>query len=128
MRLVQGWPLPAAAYVLAVLMVLTVLSAILTLLAFRRFDQKVAYLKARRDGTPLPAIDPALGRLVDRLVPDVVMINTFPRMSHIVEYMELTGERRKLIVADLHLGTPSDRHLRHREALARAEATEGIAG
>ena len=51
------------------------------------------------------------------------MINTFPRMSHIVEYMELTGEHRLLIVADLHLGTPSDRHLRHRAALARAEAT-----
>jgi hypothetical protein len=45
-----------------------------------------------------------------------------------VEYMELTGERRKLIVADLHLGTPSARHLRHQQALARAEAAEGIAG
>jgi len=41
-------------------------------------------------------------------VPDVVMINTFPRMKHIVEHMELTGEHRLLIVADLHLGTPSD--------------------
>lgn len=127
-RLVQAWPLPAAAYVLAILVTLTVLSSILTLLAFRRFDQKVAYLKAQRDGTPLPTIDTPIGRLIDRLVPDVVMINTFPRMSHIVEYMELTGERRKLIVADLHLGTPSARHLRHKEALARAQATEGIAG
>jgi hypothetical protein len=127
-RLVQGWPLPAAAYVLGVLVVLSVLSSILTLLAFRRFDQKVAYLKARRDGTPLPSIDGRVGRLVDRLVPDVVMINTFPRMSQIVEYMGLTGERRKLIVADLHLGTPSARHLRHQQALARAEAAEGIAG
>ena len=36
------------------------------------------------------------------------MINTLPRMKHIVEYMELTGEHRLLIVADLHLGTPSD--------------------
>ena len=128
LRLVQGWPLPAAAWVLAVLVTLTVLSSILTLLAFHRFDQKVAALKAQRDGTPALTIDTPLGRLVDRLVPDVVMINTFPRMSHIVEYMELTGERRKLIVADLHLGTPSDRHLQHRAALARAEATEGIAG
>ena len=127
-RLIAGLPLPAAAYALAVLVVLTVLSTILTLLAFRRFDQKVSYLTAQRDGTPLPAIDTPLGRLVDRLAPDVVMINTFPRMSHIVEYMELTGERRKLIVADLHLGRPSARHLRHRQALARAEAAEGIAG
>jgi uncharacterized membrane protein len=64
-RPVQGWPLPAAAYVLGVLVVLTVLSSILTLLAFRRFDQKAAYLKARRDGTPLPSIDGRVGRLVD---------------------------------------------------------------
>ena len=85
-------------------------------------------LEAQRDGTPAPMIDTPLGRLVDRLVPDVVMINTFLRMSHIVEYMELTGEHRLLIVTDLHLGTPSDRHLRHKAALARAEATEGIAG
>ena len=116
------------ASVLVVLLVLTALSAILTLLAFHRFDRKVVYLEAKRDGQqPLPNIDTPVGRLVDRLVPDVVMINTFPRMSHIVEYMELTGEHRKLIVADLHLGTPSERHLRHKEALARAEATQGIA-
>lgn len=60
-RLVESWPLPAAAYVLAVLVVLTVLSSILTLLAFRRFDQKVAYLKARRDGAPLPRSTPRSG-------------------------------------------------------------------
>ncbi|HEU5487021.1 MAG TPA: putative ABC transporter permease [Microlunatus sp.] len=125
--LIQAMPLPGAAYLLAVLIVLTLLSVVLTLLAFRRFDQKVAYLKAQRDGRPLPPIDTRVGRLVDRLVPDVVMINTFPRMSHLVDYMELTGERRKLIVADLHLGTPTERHLRHNEALARARATEGIA-
>ena len=77
----QGWPLPAAAYVLGVLLVLTVLSSILTLLACRRFDQLVATMKARRDGTPLPSIDSPVGRLVDRLVPDVVMIDTFPRMG-----------------------------------------------
>jgi hypothetical protein len=126
-RLIESMPLPAAAYLLAVLITLTVLSAILTLLAFHRFDRKVTYLRAKRDGQPLPRIDSPVGRLVDRLVPDVVMINTFPRMSHIVEYMELTGKRRKLIVADLHLGTPSQRHLEHNAALARARASEGIA-
>ena len=51
------------------------------------------------------------------------MINTFPRMKHIVEHMELTGEHRLLIVADLHLGTPSDTGTcGTRAALARAEA------
>jgi hypothetical protein len=100
---------------------------VLTLLAFRRFDQKVAYLKAQRDGQPLPRIDTAVGRMIDQLVPDPVMINTFPRMSHIVEYQELTGKHRRLIVADLHLGTPTERHRKHAEALARAQATEGVA-
>ena len=95
----QGWALLTAASVLAVLMMSTALSLILTVLAFHRFDQMVAYPKAQRDSTPLPTIDTPFGRLIGRLVPDVVMINTFPRMSHIVEYMELTGERRRLIVA-----------------------------
>lgn len=39
------------------------------------------------------------------------MINTFPRMSHIVEYMQLSGKPRKLVVWELHLGTPSKGHL-----------------
>jgi hypothetical protein len=49
-------------------------------------------------------------------------------MSHIVEDVELTGELRLLIVADLHLVHPVGPALRHEQALARAEATEGIAG
>lgn len=126
-RLIESLPRPGAVYVLAVLIILTALSAILTLAAFHRYDQKVAYLKAQRDGRPLPRIDTALGRVIDRLVPETVMINTFPRMSHIVEYQQLTGHHRKLIVADLHLGTPSERHVRHREELAKAQAAEGIA-
>ena len=126
-RMVTSWPVPGAFYALVVLLVLTTVSAVLTLLAFRRFDQKVAYLKAQRDGRPLPTIDTPIGRLVDRLVPDAVMINTFPRMSHIVEYQELTGKHRRLIVADLHLGTPTERHRKHAAALARAQATEGVA-
>ena len=126
-RMVTSWPLPGAFYALVALLVLTTVSVVLTLLAFRRFDKKVAYLKAQRDGRPLPTIDTPIGRLVNRLVPDAVMINTFPRMSHIVEYQELTGKHRRLIVADLHLGTPTERHRKHAEALARAQATEGVA-
>lgn len=116
---VNGFPRPAFEYVLNVLLVITGLSVVLTLMAFIRFDQKVAYLKAKRDDLPLPHIDTAWGRLIDRLVPDVVMINTFPRMSHIVEYMELSGKPRKLIIWDLHLGTPSELHRRLSEHNAR---------
>jgi uncharacterized membrane protein len=118
---VNSLPKPAFSYVLIVCLVLTGLSVILTLLAFWRFDRKVAYLKAQRDGTPLPRLDTALGRLIDRLVPDVVMINTFPRMSHIVEYQQLSGKYRKMIVVDLHLGKPSELHEKLRELKELAE-------
>lgn len=115
---------PGAEFVLNTFLVLTLLSVILTLMAFRRFDQKVAYLKAQRDGTELPRIDTGWGRLIDRLVPDVVMINTFPRMSHIVEYMKLSGKPRKLIIWELHLGKTTEGHDKLREAneLARKAA------
>jgi uncharacterized membrane protein len=124
---VNSFPRPGADYVLTVLLVITGLSLILTLMAFVRFDQKVAYLKAKRDGQPLPHIDTAWGRMIDRLVPDVVMINTFPRMSHIVEYMELSGQPRKLVVWDLHLGKPTVLHQQlreHNEKTQRAALSE----
>ncbi len=115
---------PGAEFLLNACLVLTLLSVILTLMAFRRFDQKVAFLKAQRDGTEPPRIDTGWGRLIDRLVPDVVMINTFPRMSHIVEYMELSGKPRKLIIWELHLGKTTEGHdrLRERNELARLAA------
>ena len=57
-RMVTSWPLPGAFYTLVVLILLTTVSAVSTLLAFRRFDQKVAYLKAQRDGRRLPTSTP----------------------------------------------------------------------
>ncbi len=118
---VESLPRPAFDYILIGCLILTGLSVILTLMAFKRFDQKVNYLKAQRDGTALPRIDTAWGRLIDRLVPDVVMINTFPRMSHIVEYQQLSGKQRKLVVVDLHLGTPSELHQKLNELKELAE-------
>lgn len=55
---VDSFPRPAGEYVLNVLLVITFLSLVLTLMAFVRFDQKVDYLKAKRDGTPLPTSTP----------------------------------------------------------------------
>ena len=127
LAVVDAIPRPAGEYLLNVLLVLTLASVVLTLAAFLRFDQKVAYLTAERDGQPLPPIDGVFGRVVDRLVPDVVMINTFPRMSHIVDYMELSHQPRKLIVAELHLGTPSELHQRLREHNERLHLT-GLGG
>jgi uncharacterized membrane protein len=115
LAVVDSLPRPAFEYVLNVALVLTAASVALTLAAFIRFDQKVENLRALRDGKPAPHGDSMFARVVDKLVPDVVMINTFPRMTHIVDYMELSGQPRKLIVLDLHLGTPSELHRKLRE-------------
>ncbi len=119
---VDGIPRPIGQTILVVALVLTGLSVILTLAAFLRFDQKVAYLKAKQEGRPLPDIESVFGRVVDRLVPDQVMINTFPRMVHIVEYQQLSNQPRRLLVLDLHLGKPSELHRKlqeHNTGLAR---------
>ena len=93
--------------VLGLLVVLTIMSIILTLLTYRRVAQRNTYLTAKRDGQDAVMPQPWWGRLVDRLVPDWVLVNTFPRMSLIAEYQELSGHHRKLIVWMPKLGRPS---------------------
>ncbi len=115
---VDSWARPAAEVVLTVFVAITLASVTLTLMAFRRLDLKLAALRAQRDGEPVPDIDTGWGRLIDKVVPDVVLINTFPRMSQVLEYMTLTGKPRKLVIWDLHLGTPSPRHLELRRLAA----------
>jgi hypothetical protein len=51
-------------------------------------------LRARARGEAVSAFDTGWDRLIDRLAPGSVMINTFPRMSLMTEFMELTGEQR----------------------------------
>ena len=115
---VDSWARPAAEVVLTVLVAITLVSVVLTLMAFRRLDQKLAALRAHRDGRAAPDIDTRWGRLLDRIVPDVVLINTFPRMSQVLQYMTLTGKPRKLVTLDLHLGTPSPLHVEQRRLSA----------
>jgi hypothetical protein len=43
------------------------------------------------------ASDTVWDRLIARLAPDSVMINSFPRTSLMLEFMELAGERRAWI-------------------------------
>ena len=102
--MVDSWARPAAEVVLTILVAITLVSVTLTLMAFRRLDQKLGALRAQRDGQPVPDIDTAWGRLIDRIVPDVVLINTFPRMSQVLEYMTLSGKPRRLVTLDLRLG------------------------
>lgn len=103
-------PLAVGVPVLAVLLVLFALSSVLTLLTYRRVAQKNAVLRARKDGAEAALPNPWWGRLVDRLVPDRVLIDTFPRMSLVTEYMELTGQHRSVIFWQFAIGqSPAQR-------------------
>jgi len=78
-------------------MVLALLSVVTTLAALARMRRRVARLRARARGEAITAFDTGWDRLIDRLAPGPVMINTFPRMSLMTEFMELTGEHRAWI-------------------------------
>jgi uncharacterized membrane protein len=83
--------------ILTVLMILALLSLAVTLAALARIRRRVAVLKARARGDSVTASDTVWDRLIARLAPDSVMINSFPRTSLMLEFMELAGERRAWI-------------------------------
>jgi uncharacterized membrane protein len=83
--------------ILTVLMILALLSLAVTLAALARIRRRVAVLKARARGEAVTASDTVWDRLIARLAPDSVMINSFPRASLMLEFMELAGERRAWI-------------------------------
>jgi uncharacterized membrane protein len=116
---VEAIPRSVGLPVLVVLCAATAMSTVLTLAAFARLDRKVAALRAAEDGLDAELPDTRIGNLIDRLVPDEVLINTFPRMSRVVEYQGLTCRRRRTWRLDLHLGRPSPliRDARERAAL-----------
>jgi hypothetical protein len=81
-----------------VLMVLALLSMVgCYLAALARIRKRVAILKAQAQGQVVTASDTNWDRLIDGLAPDSVMINSFPWTSLMMEFMELTGERRACI-------------------------------
>jgi len=92
----------AGEIVLTTLMVLALLSIVVTLAALARMRRRVAKLRAGARGEAITAFDTGWDRLIDRLAPDPVMINTFPRMSLMTEFMELTGEQRAWIQLPRH--------------------------
>ena len=83
--------------VVIVLSVLFVLSVALTLATFQRVDQRNRYLTAKAAGQDAVMPMPWWGRVVDALVPDQVLVNTFPRMSIVTDYQRLSGVERTLI-------------------------------
>ncbi len=115
---------PVADVVLLVLSVLVAASIVLTLLAYARTEQKNAYLRSIQAGTDATLPDSWWGRVVDRLVPDSILINSFPRMSIITEYQELSNQPRKVWRLDLHLGRPSALRAEARERHDRVHAAQ----
>lgn len=122
-------PIEVGAPVLAVLLVLFALSSVLTLLTYRRVAQKNAVLRAKKEGRDAVLPNPWWGRLVDRLVPDRVLIDTFPRMSLVTEYMELTGQHRSVIFWQFAIGQTSAQRLaaRRRAEQLLAAGAERVA-
>jgi hypothetical protein len=90
--------------VLTALMVLVLLSAVITSAALTRIRRRVASLKALKTGEAGTAFDTRWNRLIDRLAPDLLMINTFPRTSLMIEFMELTGTQRAWIRVPKYAG------------------------
>ena len=79
---------------LSVLLVLVAVSGVVTLAALVRTRHRVAALHAQGSGAGAGTSGAAWVRLVDRLVPDPVLINSFPRMTLVDELVRLTGQQR----------------------------------
>ena len=98
-------PRGAGEVALGVICVLTALSVVLTLAAFVRIRQKLAALEDGGSRDAIPAS--GWGRLVDRLVPDTVIINTFPRMSLVADYSSRTGIEPRSLKIDRRPASPA---------------------
>jgi uncharacterized membrane protein len=111
--------------VLGLLVLVTIASIVLTLLTFRRVGQRNTYLQAKAAGRDATLPSPGWARLVDRVVPDVVLVNTFPRMSLVTQYQELSGHRRKVLFWLPKIGSSTAARV---EAATRAEAQASLPG
>jgi uncharacterized membrane protein len=88
--------------ILTGLMIVTLVSAVVTLTAWARVRKRVTALKASAEGGEPFRSDHPGSRRIDRLAPDPVMINTFPQMSLMAELMELTGVQRPQLTLPRH--------------------------
>jgi uncharacterized membrane protein len=97
--------------VLTVVMVLVLLFWMVTLAAFARVHNRVTLIAMRAGGGP-GATPTVRDRVVDVLVPDSVMINTFPQTNLTAELMELTGARAASIRVPGYRGLSAGREHR----------------
>ena len=81
-------PRQPGAALLTVLVTLTLLSVLLTLGALARVRERVDALRGQTQAEPVPGPGGPWARLVDRLVPDPVLISSFPRMGLMGELKE----------------------------------------
>ena len=79
--------------VLTVVMVLVLLSWVVTLAAFARIRKRVTVLRMQAKGETVATAATVGDRMVDALVPDSVMVNTFPQTNVTTALMDLTGHR-----------------------------------
>jgi uncharacterized membrane protein len=86
---------------LTVLITLTLLSVVLTLAALVRVRRRMDAGRARAHAEPLSSSSTSWERLVDRLVPDPVLIHSFARMGLTAELRELrrSGPRAQSAVS-----------------------------
>jgi len=91
---------------LTVLMVLVSLSALITVAALVRLRTRVAALRAQAAGQVTTTADTTWHRLIGRLVPDAVMMTSFPRMNLLTQLGELTGVQRDPVVRSPRVDRP----------------------
>lgn len=82
---------------LTALIGLALACSVLTIAAWVRTRHRLDELQAHAGGMPVAVRGSVAGRVVDRLVPDLVMINTFPRTRLTHELASVTGHQRLLI-------------------------------
>ena len=117
-RLIASIDRGVGGVLLTIFLVLTLLSTVLTLGSFGRLERKIKRIKATASGQSAVSGPAGWDRLLERLAPDHVVINTFPRMSLVLEYSQLTGEQRRWIHVVAHWGNPSELRRQHRRVIS----------
>ena len=93
---------------LTALIGLTLASALLTVAAWARTRERLDVHNSQAEGRTVTVAETAARRIIDRLAPDALMINTFPRTRLADELMTLTGHQRSWIRWPRH--RPGDDH------------------
>lgn len=112
--------------VLTVAIALVLASAVLTVAAWVRIGTRLGVLDAQERGLAVTVRETVVDRLLDRLAPDPLMINTFPRTRLARELMAHTGQQRLWIRwQQRQPATPAPRHSPSTSRRSRAAGRQG---